>query len=98
MGTRNKIKRFLPLDTIENRYSVNSGVVVSNGYAELITASETSISSVAMQNSGDGFYWSHITLPGNEGYYVVHQNGTVNTESFPRKERIKIADLEVDNG
>lgn len=92
------IQSFLPGDTIELRYTVNSGITVSAGYAELLTASETAISSIAMSNSGDGLYWAHIMLPTSEAYYVVHQFGMINVEPFPRKTRIKIADLEVDDG
>lgn len=74
---------------------VSSGNVADSIYAALFTGSETLISSVAMTNSGNGFYWTRITMPDSNAFFVVETKAVVETFPFKKRKFVKTDMMEV---
>jgi len=68
---------------------INSGATASPIYTHLLTGSETSVSSVSMTSSGNGHYYSDITLPGSAAFFVVETNATISGKIYKKKEKVQ---------
>lgn len=97
MSRTRDIPVFLPSETIQATYTVNSGVTLSTPFASILDDTDTIVSSVTLSQSGSGVgtYYANVTLPSSEAYYVMYTNANINSQPYPRKIRFKVADTEV---
>lgn len=49
---------------------INSGASPSAVSFSVLNGEDSAVSSVSMTNSGDGHYYSFVTFPTSEGFYV----------------------------
>lgn len=75
---------------------VNTGGTISPLSFQLISGSETLVSSVAGVASGNGAYYGLHTLPGSEAWYVGQMIGVINTNTYVARQLVRARALEVD--
>ena len=89
------IREFLPGDTAKVLWT-NSGVTPDALVATLLTGSESLVFSADMVSSGNGHYYSYVTLPDTVGYYVAETQAIISGLPFKRRVRLRVINLEVD--
>lgn len=75
---------------------VNTGGSISPLSFQLLSGSETLVSSVAGVSSGDGHYYGLHTLPTSEAWYIGQMIGTINTNTYVARQYVRARALEVD--
>lgn len=75
---------------------VSSGVVPTSISAAVIDAGETIVSSQSMTSSGNGHFYSALTMPSTAGFYVIETSAIVSTKPYKTRSRFKIVLSEVD--
>jgi hypothetical protein len=76
--------------------AVNSGGSISPLSFQLLSGSETLVSSVAAASSGNGFYYGLHLLPTSEAWYVGQMIGVINTNTYVARQLVRARALEVD--
>lgn len=75
---------------------INSGATVSPVSFQLLSGSETLISSVSGQSSGNGHYYGLHSLPSSEGWYIGQAIGVINANTYVVRQPVRARALEVD--
>lgn len=75
---------------------VSSGITPSSITAKVYNGDNTVVSSVAMTSSGNGHYYSNVTVPTTPGFYVKEVLATVSGDDYKEREKFKVILCEVD--
>lgn len=75
---------------------VNSGGTISPLSFQLLSGSDTLVSSVAGVASGNGAYYGLHLLPTSEAWYVGQMIGVINTNTYVARQLIRARAVEVD--
>lgn len=75
---------------------VNSGASISPLSFQLLSGSETLVSSVSAQSSGSGAYYGMHLLPNSEAWYVSQYIGVINANTYVGRQLVHARALEVD--
>lgn len=76
--------------------AINSGGSISPLSFQLLSGSETLVSSVAGVSSGNGFYYGLHLLPTAEAWYVGQMIGVINTNTYVARQMVRARSIEVD--
>lgn len=90
-----KMPKHLIGDTIKVTW-INSGQTPSPISAAIYNGSDTLVNSIAMTSSGNGFYYSHYTLPNTPGFYVAETLATIASNPYKNRIKFKATKGEVD--
>jgi hypothetical protein len=75
---------------------VNTGGTISPISFQLLSGSETLVSSAAGVSSGNGHYYALHLLPTSEAWYVGQMIGVINTNTYVARQLVRARALEVD--
>lgn len=75
---------------------VNTGGTISPLSFQLLSGSETLVSSTAGVASGGGAYYGLHLLPNSDAWYVGQMIGVINTNTYVARQLVRARALEVD--
>lgn len=75
---------------------VSSGTTIDSGYSALISGSETLVSSMSLQDSGNGHYYALHNVPNVNAWYVNEQQFIADTNTYTGRQLLRATKLEVD--
>jgi hypothetical protein len=75
---------------------VNSGATIAPLSFQLLSGSETLVSSVSGQSSGNGFYFGLSPLPNTEAWYIGQYMAVLNANTYVGRQLVRARALEVD--
>ena len=75
---------------------VSSGANPSSIGVNIMTGSETAVSSNTFTSSGGGLYYADVTIPSTPGYYVAEAWSTISTKPYKNRVMFKAVLGEVD--
>ena len=75
---------------------VNTGGTISPLSFQLLSGSDTLVSSVAGVSSGGGAYYGLHLLPNSEAWYVGQMIGVINTNTYVARQLVRARAVECD--
>ena len=82
--------------TTREFYWINSGVTPDQLVFNLVSGSETLVTSGNFVSSGNGHYYFLLTAPSVNGFYSAASIASIGGKPYVNKELIKIINSEVD--